>query len=105
VSDHANLLIEGPRRKSEHCEGCSLYEATQENGDECPYFGTAYRETEGEAAGLLCRPPECIENERRVYLGIKASDASFLRWVISPTRDTMEDTKRATIWNLTRGKL
>ena len=86
----AFLLIEGPPARKKHCEGCPLFEASR--GEHCPYFGDIYNETEGPDQGLHCRPPECLENERRVFLGVRSSSRSFRRWVESPLRDVMRET-------------
>ena len=87
--ERANILFDGPTRGSAYCEGCPLYEvAGDARGSGCPIFGDVYRETEGEStAGLLCRAPECIGNERIVRMGIVTADARFRRWVASPVRD------------------
>jgi len=84
----ANILFEGPRAGSPYCEGCCLYEiAGDARGSGCPIYGDVYRETEGEAAGLLCRAPECIGNERIVRDGIRTASPRFQNWVCSPFRD------------------
>jgi hypothetical protein len=93
MNTKAMLLISGPEARSEYCEGCSLYGATEKAKDSCPYFGDAYRETEGDAAGLLFRPLECLENERRVSVGVRGAEPMFRRWVESPARDKMNQTK------------
>ena len=88
----AVLLIDGPPAKAKYCEGCPLFEVTDRD-QHCPYFGDVYQETEEPNRGCHCRPPECHENESRVFLGVRASSRSFQRWVASPTRDAMEQTR------------
>lgn len=60
----AEIIFEGPPKGAKHCEGCPLWDAAKDNGDSCPIYGAVYAETEGEKKGLLCRAPECMDDER-----------------------------------------
>jgi len=59
----AVLMFDGPPRFSKHCEGCPLYEVASLGKDDCPIWGSLYRETRAQNNGLLCRADECIDNE------------------------------------------
>lgn len=59
----AVLMFDGPKRFSKKCAGCALHDAAEKADDTCPIWGTLYRETKGDDAGVLLREDACIDNE------------------------------------------
>lgn len=62
----AVLMFDGPPRRSRHCEGCPLFQAAKDAGDECPIWGDLYLEEKEPHRGCLCRADACVDNEGAV---------------------------------------